>query len=62
MTKIYLIQNIYALKERKEKELIYYKEKLAELQSKIEWAERELVLTIEIIRLIEEEKIKYKEN
>jgi len=62
MTKIYLLKDIYALRERKEKELIYYKEKLVQLQSRIEWAEKELVLTMEIIKLIEEEKIKYKEE
>ena len=62
MTKIYLLKDIYALRERKEKELIYYKEKLVQLQSRIEWAEKELVLTMEIIKLTEEEKIKYKEE
>jgi len=57
MGKIVLLKDIYALKEQKEKELAFYKEKLAELQDKLYWIERDLTLTKNIIRMIEDEKI-----
>jgi hypothetical protein len=46
------------MKEQKEKELLFYKEKLEELQSKVYWLERDISLTKNIIRMIEEEKVK----
>jgi hypothetical protein len=46
------------MKEQKEKELLFYKEKLVELQDKLYWLERDLTLTKNIIRMIEEERIK----
>lgn len=57
MSKIVLLKDIYLLKEQKEKELKFYKEKLAELQEKMLWVEKELRLTKDIIKLIEEEKV-----
>lgn len=57
MSKIVLLKDVYALKEQKEKELKFYKEKLTELQEKMFWVEKELKLTKDIIKLIEEEKI-----
>ena len=45
------------MKEQKEKELLFYKEKLVELQDKLYWLERDLTLTKNIIRMIEEERI-----
>lgn len=57
MSKIVLLKDIYLLKEQKEKELKFYKEKLAELQEKMFWVEKELKLTKDIIKLIEEEKV-----
>lgn len=46
------------MKEQKEKELLFYKEKLVELQDKLYWLERDLTLTKNIIRMIEEDNIK----
>jgi len=58
MSKIILLKDVYALKEQKEKELAFYKEKMLELQDKMLWLEREIKLTKDIIRMIEEEKVK----
>ena len=58
MSKIILLKDVYALKEQKEKELAFYKEKIAELQDKMLWLEREIKLTKDIIKMIEEERIK----
>jgi len=58
MSKIILLKDVYALKEYKEKELTFHKEKLKELQGKVYWIERDIALTKNIIKMIEEEKIK----
>ena len=58
MSKIVLLKDFYEMKEQKEKELLFYKEKLVELQDKLYWLERDLTLTKNIIRMIEEERIK----
>ena len=58
MSKIILLKDVYALKERKEKELAFYKEKMTGLQDKMLWLEREIKLTKDIIKMIEEERIK----
>lgn len=57
MSKIILLKDVYEMKEQKEKELLFYKEKLVELQDKLYWLERDLTLTKNIIRMIEEEKV-----
>ncbi len=53
-----MLKDFYEMKEQKEKELLFYKEKLAELQDKLYWLERDLSLTKNIIRMIEEDNIK----
>ena len=58
MSKIVLLKDFYEKREQKEKELLFYKEKLVELQDKLFWLERDLTLTKNIIRMIEEERIK----
>lgn len=58
MSKIILLKDVYALKEQKEKELLFYKEKMLELQEKMFWIEKEIKLTKDIIRMIEEERVK----
>jgi hypothetical protein len=58
MSKIVLLKDFYEMREQKEKELLFYKEKLVELQDKLFWLERDLTLTKNIIRMIEEERIK----
>jgi hypothetical protein len=58
MSKIILLKDVYEMKEQKEKELLFYKEKLEELRDKVYWLERDISLTKNIIRMIEEEKIK----
>ena len=57
MSKIVLLKDVYELKEQKERELAFYKEKLAELQEKMYWVERELRLTNDIIKMIQEKKL-----
>jgi hypothetical protein len=57
MSKIILLKDVYALKEQKEQELKFYKEKMLELQEKLIWLEREVKLTKDIIKMIEEETI-----
>ena len=58
MSKIILLKDVYALKEQKEHELKFYKEKMIELQEKMIWLEREIKLTKDIIKMIEDENIK----
>jgi hypothetical protein len=57
MSKIILLKDVYALKEQKERELKFYKEKMFELQEKLMWLEREVKLTKDIIKMIEDETI-----
>ena len=57
MTDIILIADIYKLREQKEKELNYYKERLDELQKKMFFVQKEIQLTNFIIDLIEKEKV-----
>ena len=57
MSKIVLLKDIYALKEQKEKELRFYSEKKKELEEKLYWLERDLRLTKDIIKMIEEERV-----
>ncbi len=62
MGKIILLNDIYEMKEQKEKELLFYKEKLEELRNKVYWLERDIALTKHIIRMIEDEKVKEIKN
>jgi hypothetical protein len=57
MSKIVLLKDVYALKEQKEKELRFYSEKKKELEEKLYWLERDLKLTRDIIKMIEEERV-----
>jgi len=57
MSDIILIQDIYKLKEEKEKELKFYQEKLEDLNRKMFFIKKEIDLTNFIIDLIEREKI-----
>lgn len=57
MSEIILISDIYKLREQKEKELGFYREKLEELQKKMFFVQKEIQLTNFIIELIEQEKI-----
>lgn len=57
MSKIILLKDVHALKEQKELELKFYREKMIELQEKIVWLEREVKLTKDIIKMIECETI-----
>jgi hypothetical protein len=57
MSKIILLKDFYEMKDQKEKELLFYKEKLEELREKVYWIERDIALTKNIIRIIEEESI-----
>jgi len=57
MEKIILLKDFYALREQKEKELKFYREKLEEIQEKMDWLEKDLKLTRNIIQMIEQEKI-----
>ena len=57
MTKIVLLQDVYAIKEQKEKELAYYREQLENITEKLIWIEREYKLTKDIIKMIEQETV-----
>ena len=57
MTKIVLLQDVYAIKEQKEKELAYYREQLQIIHEKLVWIEREYKLTKDIIKMIEQETL-----
>ena len=57
MSDIILIQDIYKLKEEKEKELRFYHERLEELNRKLFFIKKEVELTNIIIDLIEREKL-----
>ena len=57
MSEIILIADIYKLREQKEKELEFYREKLEDLQKKMFFVQKEIQLTNFIIDLIEKEKI-----
>jgi hypothetical protein len=54
--KIVLLHEVIEQKIRKEKELEYYQEQLAELQRKMSYVQREIDLTNIIISVIETEK------
>ena len=57
MTKIVLLQDVYAIKEQKERELAYYREQLEIITEKLVWIEREYKLTKDIIKMIEQESV-----
>ena len=57
MTKIVLLQDVYAIKEQKERELAYYREQLEVITEKLIWIEREYKLTKDIIKMIEQETV-----
>lgn len=57
MIKIVLLQDVYAIKEQKEKELAYYREQLEIITEKLVWIEREYKLTKDIIKMIEQETV-----
>lgn len=57
MSKIVLLQDVYAIKEQKERELAYYREQLAIIHEKLVWIEREYKLTKDIIKMIEQEAV-----
>ena len=57
MTKIVLLQDVYAIKEQKERELAYYREQLEIITEKLIWIEREYRLTKDIIKMIEQESV-----
>lgn len=55
--KIILFQDLLDSKARKEKELEFYNEELKKLQSKMYDLQKEIVLTNDIIKLIETERL-----
>lgn len=57
MSELILISDIYKLREEKQKELEFYREKLEELEKKMFFINKEIQLTNFIIDLIEKEKI-----
>jgi hypothetical protein len=57
VSKLILINDIYKLREEKQKELEFYRSKLEELQKKMFFIQKEIQLTNFIIDLIEREKI-----
>ena len=57
MSKIISLTDVLENKIVKEKELLYYKEQLEDIQRKIVFLETDLNITKQIISLIEQEKI-----
>jgi 5-bromo-4-chloroindolyl phosphate hydrolysis protein len=57
MSKIVLLHDVYAIKEQKERELVYYREQLEIIHQKLVWIEREYKLTKDIIKMIEQESV-----
>lgn len=57
MSKIISLTDVLENKIVKEKELLYYKEQLEEIQRKIAFLETDLNITKQIISMIEQEKI-----
>jgi hypothetical protein len=57
MSELILVSDIYKLKEKKDKELKFYQEKLENLKKKLFFVQKEVQLTNFIINLIEQEKI-----
>lgn len=57
MSNIIILSDIYKLREEKQRELLFYRKKLEELQLKLAFLQRELQLTNHIIDLIEKEKV-----
>jgi hypothetical protein len=57
VSNLILISDIYKLREEKQKELEFYREKLEELQKKMFFLQKEVQLTNFIIDLIEKEKV-----
>jgi hypothetical protein len=51
------IDEIYDMRNRKQLELEYYNKQLIELQEKMSFIHREIVLTETIIKLVESEKV-----
>ncbi len=56
MTRIIVISEVIAQKDRKEKELQFYREKLEKIQSKIAFLQKDLDITNLCIEIIEQEK------
>lgn len=57
MGRLILLSDVYKLREEKNKELEFYQTKLAELQKKLYFVNKEIELTNFIIDLIERERV-----
>lgn len=55
--KIIFLNDIYEMRERKEKELAFYHEQLKKLNEKLFFVQKEIDLTNYIIDIIEHEKV-----
>ena len=57
MNDIININDVYAIRDKKKKELNFYQDQLKELQEKLFFLEKEIGMTEFIIKVIEQEKI-----
>ena len=57
MNDIINISDVYAIRDKKKKELNFYQDQLKELQEKLFFLEKEIGMTEFIIKVIEQEKI-----
>lgn len=57
-SKIILISDLLDSRKRKEKELVFYNEELNKLLEKMNYLNREIKLTNNIIQMIEQERIR----
>lgn len=55
--KIILLNDIYKMREEKQKELDYYNERLKELETKLFFIQKEIQITTFIIDMVEKEKV-----
>ena len=55
--KLVTLEELIESKERKVKELAFYREKLLELEEKMHWIQKDIDVTNTIIEMIEEERV-----
>lgn len=55
--RVIILQELLDQRNRKQKELLYYQEKLLELEEKMRYIEKDIMITNTIINIIEQENV-----
>lgn len=55
--RVIILQELLDQRNRKQKELLYYQEKLLELEEKMRYIEKDIMITNTIINIIEKENV-----